>query len=68
MYATIMQQKCCKYAAKKFFFNEHPFWLFLSYKNTPDPKFPRFLQKNNLQLWFSDQFPGVEGALEFRMS
>ena len=59
MYATIMQQKCCKYAAKNFFFNEHPFWLFLSGKNTPNPKFPRFLQKNNPQLWLSDQLPGV---------
>ena len=46
---AILQQKCCKNAAKIFFFNEHPFWLFLSCKKLPIPKFSCFAQKNNLR-------------------
>ena len=46
-FAAKMLQKCCKNAAKFFFFNEHPFWLFLSCKKLPIPKFSCFAQKNN---------------------
>ena len=37
VFAVHMKQKCCKNATK-FFFNEHPFWLFLSCQNIPNPK------------------------------
>ena len=61
---AILQQKCCKNAAKKFFFNEHPFWLFLSYKKLPIPKFSCFAQKNNPMSPMCSHEIGLQPVLE----